>query len=408
MENNSQLETPEIAPAPIEDVINVAAEVAQEKRRRWLLLLLVLLLVSLGCTGFLFIRYYRERKPIPELVSQPIQVNYPPHYLFSIYGAERPVGVAVSPTGDRIYVAETGGDRLIKVFDRDGDPLFSFSPPATTSGERSPVYIAIDKTGRVFISDRLQHAIYIYDRDGKYLDTILAPGLTLSEYIASHIKEVPSGTEFSYNAFRGEVQYRLPGQTAQTLPGPDAAEWAPLGLRFDSDGNLWVTNVFKEDHNIRQIPSRVLAQPDYHQFDYTELVFGSMGQDSAQFLYPNVGVMDSKLRLHIMDGNNGRVSVWDIQGNYLFQYGGGNGDGALSLPHGAFIGSKDRLHIVDVVGQDIKVYDVSGNEPAFLYAFGGWGIDDGQFNYPNDIMLDNTGRIYTADRENNRIQVWSY
>jgi len=69
---------------------------------------------------------------------------------------------------------------------------------------------------------------------------------------------------------------------------------------------------------------------------------------------------------------------------------------------------RDRLHVVDAVGQNIKVYDVSGPEPVFLFTFGDWGLDDGLFNYPNDIVLDQNGRLYIADRENNRVQVWSY
>lgn len=70
--------------------------------------------------------------------------------------------------------------------------------------------------------------------------------------------------------------------------------------------------------------------------------------------------------------------------------------------------ARDRLHVVDAVEQSVKVYDVSGLEPRFLYAFGDWGLDDGEFNYPNDIALDTSGRLYVADRENNRIQVWAY
>ena len=68
----------------------------------------------------------------------------------------------------------------------------------------------------------------------------------------------------------------------------------------------------------------------------------------------------------------------------------------------------DRLYVVDAVGQNIKVYDVSGTQPRFLYAFGDYGAEDGLFNYPNDIALDNSGRLYVVDRENNRVQVWSY
>jgi DNA-binding beta-propeller fold protein YncE len=70
--------------------------------------------------------------------------------------------------------------------------------------------------------------------------------------------------------------------------------------------------------------------------------------------------------------------------------------------------ARDRLYVVDAVGQDVKVYDVSDPEPNFLFVFGGWGLGDGQFDYPNDIALDATGRLYVIDRENNRVQVWSY
>jgi DNA-binding beta-propeller fold protein YncE len=70
--------------------------------------------------------------------------------------------------------------------------------------------------------------------------------------------------------------------------------------------------------------------------------------------------------------------------------------------------ARDRLHVVDAVEQNVKVYDVSGAEPLYLFTFGEWGKGDGQFNYPNDIAMDVTGRLYVADRENDRIQVWSY
>jgi hypothetical protein len=56
----------------------------------------------------------------------------------------------------------------------------------------------------------------------------------------------------------------------------------------------------------------------------------------------------------------------------------------------------------------VRVYDVSGAEPKFAMQFGGFGKAEGNFNYPMDVFLDGTGRLYVADRDNNRIQVWSY
>jgi sugar lactone lactonase YvrE len=81
---------------------------------------------------------------------------------------------------------------------------------------------------------------------------------------------------------------------------------------------------------------------------------------------------------------------------------------SVNLPRGMWIDDKDRLHVADAVGQTIRVYDVSQPTPAFLFSFGDFGITDGMFNFPDDICIDSGGRVYIADRENNRVQIWSY
>lgn len=388
------------------DNIEPEEEYSDDRHRRLLLLILLLLLMLCCCVSFLFLQYLMNRTPLPELIPG-VNLSYPPHYLFSIYGLDGPVGVATSPDGGRIYVAETRGERLIKVFDRNGTPLFSFAPPNTTAASRSPVYFAVHPNGMVFVTDRLQNAIYIYDADGKYIDTILSPTLTLSEYVSKHSGGLSEGMSYSYNIFENAVRYQKQGEQEQLLPSPDKSEWNPLGIRFDNDGNLMLTDPSGESHVVRVFPEANLLNIR-EDFNPSALVFGSTGQGQGEFLYPNVAVADSKSRYYVSDGNNGRISVWDPTGTFLFDFGANASEGALSLPRGMFINEKDQLHIVDAVGQDVKVYDVSGDTPVFQFLFGGWGADDGLFNYPNDIWLDNIGRIYVADRENNRVEVWSY
>ncbi len=381
----------------------------EEKRRKQLLVLLLLLLALLVCIGQLFFQYIRQPKPLPEMLPLPVDVNYPPHYLFSIYGVEKPVGVALSPGFNRIYVTETGGERLVKTFDREGSPLETFSPPNTKPGERSPVYLATDSKGRVYVTDRLQHAIFVYDMFGAYLDTILGPNLTLSEYVSKHVNNLSPDVQFSYNIFEQNVHYQQIGAENLTFPAPDYESWSPLGINIDATGKMLLTDVATAEYNvIRQFPPDVTLSDSWQEFNPPEDTFGAYGQGDGEFIFPNAAISDSQGRIYVSDGNNGRISVWDSNENFLFHFGQGSGDGALNLPRGLAIDTRDRLYIVDAVGQNVKVYDVSETEPNFLFTFGNLGLGDGQFNYPNDIAIDDSGRLYIADRENNRIQVWSY
>ena len=409
VQNTPASDTP--APRPVDlDLEEYALIHGEEtkKRRRWLMLLL-LLLILLAAVTCQFIRYIRQPKPLPYLLPPPVSLKYPPHYLFSIYEIDQPVGVAVSLNGDRIYVAESGGERLMRIFDRDGNALGSSTQPNTAVGERSPVYLTADQSGHVYVSDRMQHAVFVYDRDGRFLDAILAADLTLNQYIAKQTGSLETNEALAYNLFRGLVSYRSTDASDKTLPLPQVEDWSPMGLRFGTNDHLYLTDVTKDRNRIWVLDLGELPIAySWTSFNPPAISFGASGKENGQFLFPNSAMADSQGRIYVSDGNNGRITVWDKTGSFLFNFGGGAGDGSLNLPRGIFIDSRDRLHIVDAVGQKVHVYDVSGSEPAFLFSFGDFGADDGLFNYPNDIAIDTSGRLYIADRENNRVQVWSY
>jgi len=191
------------------------------------------------------------------------------------------------------------------------------------------------------------------------------------------------------------------------LPVPPV--WSPLGIRIGQTGQMYVTDVRKDNNSVFEISlADQSSSPSWTNFDPDISQYGTSGDGNGEFLFPNSAIADSLGRVYVSDGNNRRISVWDSNGKFLFNFGNGSGKGSLSLPRGLFIDRRERLYVTDTVAQNIKVYDVSGSLPEFLFEFGKFGLGDGSFNYPNDIAIDSSGRLYIADRENNRVQVWSY
>jgi DNA-binding beta-propeller fold protein YncE len=324
------------------------------RRRRILLLLLPLLL--LAATALLAFGgwYLVNRKPVSELPVPGIAVEAVPHYSFSIYDVVAPTGVAVSADGSRIYATQTEGDPQVIAFDGSGRQVASLKPPATSSGDHVPVYVAVNPVnGDVYVSDRPAGTIYVYSAAGSYL-----------------------------RAFD---------------PGPSLRGWAPLGLAFDAKGNLFVTSV--------GAPFQAV-----HEFGPDGTLIRTYGK-ANDFNFPNGVAADAAGNVYVADSNNGRMVVFDPLGNRLGAIGRGAGTGDLGLPRGMAIDDSGRIYVADVSQQGVQVYHLltaGESAPRHVGRFGEEGSGDGGFRLPNAVAVDGRSRVYVADWRNNRIQVWTY
>lgn len=330
--------------------VDPAVEARATRRKGILLLILAFATVAL----MLFSGWYLLfRKPISVLPIPGIGLQELPHYSFSIYGVKAPMGVAVSPSGDRIYVTETGADRLTRVFDNTGAEVGTFSPPKTDPATRVPVYIALDPIdGDVYVSDRPSGSIFVYDKDGRY--------------------------------------------RRQFEPTTKLDLFAPLGLAFDRQGNLYVSDVGGPIH-------RVVV------FDRTGALIRTIG-DKGQFNFPNGLAVDDRGNLFVANSNDGQVLVIDGTGRQIGAIPRGQANGELGLPRGTAIDDGRRLYVADSTGQALQVYslDDATSLPKYYGTVGSEGAGDGQFEYPNGVATDTRARIYITDWANDRLQVWSY
>jgi DNA-binding beta-propeller fold protein YncE len=82
----------------------------------------------------------------------------------------RPTGVAIAESGN-IYVADGYGNARVHKFTADGKLLLSWGEPGYAPGHfRLPHSIYVDKQERVWIPDRENSRVQIFDNNGKFLD----------------------------------------------------------------------------------------------------------------------------------------------------------------------------------------------------------------------------------------------
>jgi len=349
---NISTTAPEATPDLGEGDLADAATPTKMKGRKSKIASLIAFLLILA---LLFAWYLTNRKPLSELPG--LSQAKLPSYQNSIYGPSRPLGVAVNATGDRIYVTESGGTRVVKAYNRAGKQTAILKPPASAGPEHTPMYVAINPTTQdVYVSDRIAASIYIYNANGKYLRTFAPKG---------------------------------------NLKG----KFAPLALAFAPDGTLYASDVRGTDAKNHRIVS---FAPD----GTVQKIMGKPGQLG----FPNGIAVDPQGNIQVSDSTNGRMVIFTKFGKMLATVSRGIGEGDLGLPKGAAVDDSGRLFVADTTDHMVRMYmvDKSKTVPTYVGSFGGEGQLDGKFEYPNGVAADKRAHIYVTDRENNRVQVWGY
>ncbi len=153
----------------------------------------------------------------------------------------RPTRAMTGPSG-ALYVTDGYGQSRVHKFAPSGELLFSWGEPGTGPGQFDlPHAVWVDRDERVFVVDRENHRIQIFDSDGAYL----------TEWGGFHR---PQGIFVDSNDVVFVAEAR-PGVKILTLDGELLAEWGepgdapgqfrqyPHSIWADSRGDLYIGEV---------------------------------------------------------------------------------------------------------------------------------------------------------------------
>ena len=180
--------------------------------------------------------------------------------------------VAIDPRNGDFYVSDGYGNARVHKYSPDGKLLFSWGESGTDPGEFNIAHnIATDKDGWVYVADRENHRVQVFDPNGKfetqwvnmarpcglYLDQ--SSGLAyigeLGAAIGPNAEGRKLGPRVSIYNTQGELLARLGNEGEGENPGRFIA---PHGICIDSRGDIYVGEVSWTHTGSRLNPPREL------------------------------------------------------------------------------------------------------------------------------------------------------
>ena len=169
----------------------------------------------------------------------------------------------------------------------------------------------------------------------------------------------------------------------------------PHGIGVDKEGNVWVTDGDGKDGKGHQV---LKFSPDGKVL-MTLGKAGVAGDGPDTFNRPSDVIIAPNGDIFVADGHGGasnaRIVKFSKDGKFIKSWGKkGIAPGEFDTPHGLAFDSKGRLFVADRNNNRIQIFDQDGN---FIEQ---WT----QFSRPSGIFIDAKDNIYVADSESNSVR----
>jgi sugar lactone lactonase YvrE len=295
--------------------------------------------------------------------------------------------VAVGPSGN-IYATSQGGQGVVIINGTD-ESVKIFGQNGTANGQfanGSPAGIALDAAEKIYVADRGNNRIQVFDKNGNFLS-------------AHAVGSFPNGIDIDGSGKicvveEGNHGFKLFNSSFGLIKSVGGAVGSgngqfnsPDGVSFDQFGNFFIAD--RSNFRIQKFNTAG---------DFV-LAFGTSGTLDGQFSEPTsvkvynseVYVSDATNRLQVFDLNGvwKRKATYPAEGNYF----------------GIAFTATGNLVLASSGSERIAIYNPAGT---LLKSYGSKSSADGGLNYPSGVARLSNGDIVTSElTANSRIQIFT-
>lgn len=285
----------------------------------------------------------------------------------------------------------------------------SFGPGSTNGKFQSPVGVAVDKSGNIYVVDSQTAHVQVFDSTGKYLSTVGGFGSGSGQFNYPYgIAIDGSGNIYVQDNLNSRIQKFDPsGKFLMAFgnSGSGSGQFRSLGgVAVDNSGYVYV------------VDSALDRVQKFDPAGQVKLVFGSWASNKfdptgavsgGKFDNPHGIAVDGSGNIYVADTGNDRIQKLDASGRFILLFGRpGSSTGELDSPNGVAVDSGGNVYVLDSGNDRVQKFDSNGK---FLSSIGSAGFQQGsgKFFAPSGIAVDASGNVYVADTGNYQVQVIS-
>ncbi|KPA14471.1 cell surface protein, partial [Candidatus Magnetomorum sp. HK-1] len=302
-------------------------------------------------------------------------------------------GVTVD-NDDNIFVSTLGS---IYKFTNDGTFIFKIGTSGREPGDFSgPVAVDIDSNGKIYILEQYNHRISVFTSSETFAYSIYNTGASNDPGVLYYPEDMDVSNGKIYVADTSNSRIQVFNSSSGAYDYSISCGSSVNGIKVDDNSGKIYASLTNSD--VIQVYSSSGV------FDYT---IGSGNSDDAPGSIdgPKSLDIDADGNIYVAEANNDRVSVFSSAG--VFQYSITNN---LVYPSDVVIDNDKNIYVLDRYAGTFHVFS---SDRIFQYTHCSLGEVDGSIagndllSYPSDMAVDSNGKVYVADKSNNRLQIFS-